>query len=304
MRDWRKDWLSFGVFMTPATLWLFLFFVIPLAIVWVYSFGERGPQGQTYIAFSLANYARAIEWIYLGIIAKSVWIALLTTAVCLAVGFPVAMGIAFAPSRWKNPLLLIVVLPFFTNLLIRTYAWIAVLRTRGFLNFGLEWGHEKLDALFALVGLPDLMGTFQPLELLYNQNAVVIGLVYVHLPFLILPLYATLERLDRSYLEASLDLGAGHVRTFFAVMVPLVMPGILSGGLLVFILSMGNFLVPDLLGGTDSLMIGNLIAQEYGPSRDWPFGSALSFMIMYPVFIFFVIKALTARRGQARSAAA
>lgn len=304
MLDWRKNWLSFGVFMTPATLWLLVFFVIPLGIVWVYSFGERGPQGQTYIALSFANYARAVEWIHLGIIVKSIWIALLSTVVCLIVGFPVAMGIAFAPDRWKNPLLLIVVLPFFTNLLIRTYAWIAVLRTRGFLNFGLEWAHEKLDGLFTQIGFADLMGTFQPLALLYNQSAVVIGLVYVHLPFLILPLYATLEKLDRSYLEASLDLGAGHVRTFFSVVVPLVMPGIVSGSLLVFILTMGNFLVPDLLGGTDSLMIGNLIAQEFGPSRDWPFGAALSFMIMYPVFIFFVIRALVARHKGSEAAEA
>lgn len=295
MEDWRKNKGAFSIFIGPASLWLLVFFVIPLILVWVYSFGERGPQGQTYLAFNLENYLRAIEPIHLGIIWKSMWIGTISTAICLVVGFPVAMGIAFAPNRWKNPLLLVVVLPFFTNLLIRTYAWIAVLRTRGFLNFGLEWIHDKVDRLLALTGFPDAIGDFVPLELLYNQYAVIIGLVYVHLPFLILPLYATLERLDRSYLEASLDLGAGQWRTFFLVLAPLVMPGIVSGSLLVFILSMGNFLVPDLLGGTDSLMIGNLIAREYGAARDWPFGSALSFMIMYPVFIFFVINAMVAR---------
>ncbi len=295
MEDWRKDRLAFTIFMAPATFWLFVFFTIPLALVWVYSFGERGPQGQTYLAFNFENYLRAVEPIHLQILVKSIWIGAVSTIICLVVGFPVAMGIAFAPSRWKNPLLLIVVLPFFTNLLIRTYAWIAVLRTRGFVNFGLEWIHEKLGLLFAFVGLPGVMGEFEPLELLYNQYAVVIGLVYVHLPFLILPLYATLEKLDRSFLEASLDLGAGHWRTFLSVTVPLVMPGIISGSLLVFILTMGNFLVPDLLGGTDSLMIGNLIAREFGAARDWPFGSALSFMVMYPVFFFFVIRALAAR---------
>lgn len=297
MEDWRKNKLAFAIFMAPATFWLFVFFTIPLVLVWVYSFGERGPQGQTYLALNFENYLRSVEPIHLQILVKSVWIGAVSTVICLVVGFPVAMGIAFAPARWKNPLLLIVVLPFFTNLLIRTYAWIAVLRTRGFFNFGLEWVHAKLDAALALVGLPGVMGEFRALELLYNQNAVVIGLVYVHLPFLILPLYATLERMDRSYLEASLDLGAGHWRTFFSVLVPLAMPGIVSGSMLVFILSMGNFLVPDLLGGTDSLMIGNLIAREFGAARDWPFGSALSFMIMYPVFIFFVIRALAARYG-------
>lgn len=304
MEDWRKNKLAFAIFMTPATFWLIVFFTIPLALVWVYSFGERGPQGQTYLALNFENYLRAVEPIHLQILLKSVWIGAISTVICLIVGFPVAMGIAFAPSRLKNPLLLIVVLPFFTNLLIRTYAWIAVLRTRGFVNFGLEWMHGKLDAVFTVGGLPDLMGEFQALELLYNQNAVVIGLVYVHLPFLILPLYATLERMDRSYLEASLDLGAGHWRTFFSVMVPLVMPGIVSGSMLVFILTMGNFLVPDLLGGTDSLMIGNLIAREFGAARDWPFGAALSFVVMYPVFIFFVIKALAARyQGDRRAEA-
>jgi spermidine/putrescine transport system permease protein len=304
MDDWRKNKGAFATFLGPASIWLLVFFVVPLILVWVYSFGERGPQGQTYLAFSFENYLRAIEPIHLGIFWKSVWIGGISTAVCLVVGFPVALGIAFAPSRWKNPLLLIVVLPFFTNLLIRTYAWIAVLRTRGFLNFGLEWSHGKLDWLLTFAGFPEAMGKFVPLELLYNQYAVVIGLVYVHLPFLILPLYATLEKLDRSYLEASLDLGAGQWRTFFLVLVPLVMPGIVSGSLLVFILSMGNFLVPDLLGGTDSLMIGNLIAREYGAARDWPFGSALSFMIMYPVFIFFVINAMVARYRTHRGAGA
>lgn len=304
MEDWRKNWRAFAVFIGPASAWLLLFFVIPLSLVWVYSFGERGPLGQTYLAFSVDNYLRAIEPIHLGILWKSIWIGGLSTIVCLVIGFPVALGIAFAPNRWKNPLLLIVVLPFFTNLLIRTYAWIAVLRTRGFVNIGLDWIHGKLDWLLALLGFPGAMGTFTPLELLYNQYAVIIGLVYVHLPFLVLPLYATLEKLDRSYLEASLDLGAGQWRTFFSVLAPLAMPGIVTGSLLVFVLSMGNFVVPDLLGGTDSLMIGNLIAREFGSARDWPFGSALSFMIMYPVFIFFVINALTARRkarGMARA---
>ena len=219
----------------------------------------------------------------------------MSTFLCLAVGFPVALGIAFAPDRWKNPLLLIVVLPFFTNMLIRTFAWIVVLGSRGVVNTGLGWMHGQVDGLFALAGLPDLMGQFTPLELLFNNYTVIVGLVYVHLPFLILPLYATLEKLDRSYLEASLDLGAGQWRTFFSVLAPLAMPGIVTGCMLVFILSMGNFLVPDRLGGTDSLMIGNLIAREYGAARDWPFGSALSFMIMYPVFIFFVINAMVAR---------
>jgi spermidine/putrescine transport system permease protein len=298
MEDWRKNKRAFAVFIGPATFWLLMFFTIPVVVIWIYSFGERGPLGQTYLAFSFDNYLRAIEPIHLKILWKSIWIGGLSTFLCLVIGFPVALGIAFAPDRWKNPLLLVVVLPFFTNMLIRTFAWIVVLGSRGIVNTGLGWMHGQMDWLFTLAGQPDLMGQFTPLGLLYNNSAVIVGLVYVHLPFLILPLYATLEKLDRSYLEASLDLGAGQWRTFFSVLAPLAMPGIVTGCMLVFILSMGNFLIPDRLGGTDSLMIGNLIAQEFNKARDWPFGAALSFVVMYPVFIFFAINALTARRRE------
>ncbi len=297
MESWRRNRLAFAVLTLPPSLWLIVFFTLPLAIIWVYSFAERGPQGQVLIAFTLANYDRAIEWIHLGIIWKSVWIAAITTGICLVVGFPLAMGIAFAPRRWKNPLLLLVVLPFWTNLLIRTYAWIAVLRTRGFLNFGLEWVHDQAAAALAFLGLPDLLGPFTPLELLYNQKAVIIGLVYVHLCFMVLPLYATLEKLDRSYLEAALDLGAGQLRMLLTVAVPLALPGIFSGGLLVFILSLGTFLTPELLGGTDSEMIGNLIARQFGASRDWPFGSALSFLVLYATFVILWARTALAARS-------
>ncbi len=298
MENWRHNKLAFAVLALPPTAWLVIFFTVPLLIMWVYSFAERGPQGQILLAVNFANYVRAVEWIHLGIIWKSIWIAAITTAITFAVGFPLAMGIAFAPQKWKNPLLLLVILPFWTNLLIRTYAWIAVLRTRGFLNFGLEWVHVQLDAVFAFIGLPDLMGQFQPLELLYNQKAVVIGLVYVYLPFLVLPVYATLEKLDKSYLEASLDLGAGHWRTLVSVTIPLALPGIVSGCLLSFILSMGTFLTPDLLGGTDSEMIGNLIARQFSSSRDWPFGAALSFLLLYLTFIILWVRASLAGRQQ------
>ncbi len=298
MENWRQNKLAFAVLALPPTAWLVIFFTVPLIIMWVYSFAERGPQGQILLAVNFANYIRAVEWIHLGIIWKSIWVAAITTAFTFALGFPLAMGIAFAPPKWKNPLLLLVILPFWTNLLIRTYAWIAVLRTRGFLNFGLEWVHVQLDGIFTFVGLPDLMGQFQALELLYNQKAVVIGLVYVYLPFMVLPVYATLEKLDKSYLEASLDLGAGHWRTLLSVTIPLALPGILSGCLLSFILSMGTFLTPDLLGGTDSEMIGNLIARQFTSSRDWPFGAALSFLLLYLTFLILWVRASLAGRQQ------
>ena len=232
MESWRRNKLAFVVLTLPPAFWLVVFFTLPLAIIWVYSFADRGPQGQVELAFNLANYDRALEWIHLGIIWKSAWIAAIVTAISFAIGFPMAMGIAFAPARYKNPLLLLVILPFWTNLLIRTYAWIAVLRTRGFLNFGLEWLHEQAAAALGALGLGHLLGPFQALELLYNQQAVIIGLVYVYLPFLVLPVYATLEKLDKSFLEASLDLGAGQWQTLLRVTIPLALPGIASGEIL------------------------------------------------------------------------
>lgn len=304
MRDWRKERAAFTIFGAPGAFWLLVFFTLPLLVVWIYSFGERGPQGQTYsllspenVVFTLANYVRAIEGVYLGIFWKSIWIAAVTTALTLAIGFPLAMGIAFAPQSWKNPLLLLVVLPFFTNLLVRTYAWVAMLQTKGYVNLSLETVHGWVSGVCELVGIGPL-AAFQPLELLYNIPAVIVGLLYVGLPFLVLPLYATLEKLDRSYLEASLDLGAGQWRTFFSVLIPLALPGVVSGTLLTFILALGTYLTPDRLGGTDSEMIGNLIARQFLSARDWPFGSALSFLLLYATFFFLWLRATMAARSQ------
>ncbi len=299
MQNWRRNKFAFSVLFLPPAAWLVIFFTLPLAIVWVYSFGARGPLGEIILdwsAVSLGNYARSLEWINLEIVAKSIWIAVVATAICIGLGFPLAMGIAFASPRYRNILLLLVILPFWTNLLIRTYAWIAVLRERGHVNFALEWLHDTINGGLAVLGLPALLGAFEPLQLLYNQNAVIIGIVYVNLPFMVLPLYATLEKLDRSYLEASLDLGAGQWRTLFSVTVPLSLPGISTGVLLTFILALGSFLTPDLLGGPDSIMIGNLIAQQFGSARDWPFGAALSFLLMYATFIILWVKAMVAKR--------
>lgn len=297
MRDWRQEKTSFAVFTLPATFWLIVFFTLPLVIIWIYSFADRGPQGQIIWDFGLWNYARALEWIHLGIIWKSAWIAAITTAICVLLGFPMAMGIAFAPAKWKNPLLLLVILPFFTNLLIRTYAWISILRTRGYLNFALEWIYSKITAILALITGASF-APYEPIEFLYNQQAVIIGLVYVNLPFLVLPLYATLEKLDKSYLEASLDLGASQWRTFFSVLVPLALPGIVSGALLVYILALGTYLTPDLLGGTSSEMVGTLIARQFGASRDAPFGSALSFLLLYATFLLLWLRAVMAQRSK------
>jgi len=297
METWRKRRALFLALFAPGTLWLIVFFTLPLVLIALYSVSEQGDAGETILSFTSENYLRAFDWVTLGILWKSFWIAAAVTAICLVMGFPLALGIAFVPRAWKTPLLALVALPFWTNLLIRTYAWIAVLRTKGHLNNALEWMHAQAGVALAALGWPDALGPFVPLELLYNDWAVVIALVHIHLPFMVLPLYAVLEKLDRAHLEASLDLGAGHWRTFRAIIVPLSMPGLVTGTVLVFILALGNFVAADLLGGSDSMMIGNLIAQQFGASSDWPYGSALSLLLLYATFLFLWLRALGHRRS-------
>ncbi|SDF62442.1 ABC transporter permease [Thalassobaculum litoreum] len=298
MENWRRGRSAFWLIGLGPTVWLVLFFLVPLAIVWLYSFAELRGLVDMEVTGTLDNYARALDPLYLGVFGKSVVFAGLTMVVSLIVGFPVALAIVFAPPRWRPVLLLLVILPFWTNLLIRTYALIAVLRVRGFANFTLEWFWDQSNTLLSLLGLGSyqLLGErFEPLELLYNNTAVIIGLVYVHLPFMVLPLYAALEKLDRSLIEAALDLGASQWRAFLTVVVPLSMPGIVSGAILVFIPALGSFLTPDLLGGTDSQMIANVIERQFKSANDWPFGAALSFLLMYLTFAALALRAVVSR---------
>jgi spermidine/putrescine transport system permease protein len=296
MESWHQEPRVFWTFILPGGLWLLAFFLAPLALVWLISFGEKAGPVDVVITWTLDNYRAALDPLYLGLFWRSLWIAALATAICLVVGFPVALAISFAPPRLKPILLLLVILPFWTNLLIRTYAMIAVLRTRGFVNFGLEYLWTGADSALALISLGDLLDEFRPLELLYNNAAVVTGIVYVYLPFMVLPLYATLERLDRAYLEASLDLGAGQWRTLFSVVVPLARPGIVSGIILVFIPALGTFLISDLLGGTDSQLIGNVIERQFKAANNWPLGAALSFILMYLTFAALALRPFLSRR--------
>ena len=284
MQDWKRFKGAFAILFGAPAAWLLLFFLVPLAIVWAYSFGR--PLGLTDVAITgtLANYGRILDPVYLGIFVKSAAFAALTTFLCLVVGFPVALAITFAPERGKALLLLAVMLPFWTNLLIRTYALMAVLRTEGYANMAIGW-----------LGVG-------PLPLLHNNLAVTLGLVYVNLPFLVLPLYAALDRLDRSLLEASLDLGAGHLRTIREIVIPLAMPGILSGLLITFIPALGSYLTPDLLGGPDSQMIANVIERQFKRANDWPFGAALSFILIYLTFFAMAAQGLVTRRRLRKAA--
>jgi spermidine/putrescine transport system permease protein len=299
MQDWKLNRATFASIASVPILWLILFFIVPLGLVWLYSFGRNVGLTEIDISGTFANYARALEPLYLGIFLKSVGVAALTTVICLVVGFPVALAIVFATPKWRPWLLLAIMLPFWTNLLIRTYALMAVLRREGYANQTIGWMWDQWSGLMTFAGLQPL-GTFEPLPLLYNNFAVVLGLVYVHLPFMVLPLYAALDRLDKSLIEASLDLGAGHVRTLLSIVAPLAAPGIISGVIITFVPALGAYLTPDLLGGTDSQMIANVIERQFKRANDWPFGAALSFLLMYATFIAIAFQAMKSRQAERR----
>lgn len=281
--DWRLAKSGFAGLLGLPVGWLILFFAVPMALVWAYSFGTNVGVADIEISGTFANYSRAFQPLYLGILAKSLALAALATLICLVVGFPVALAISFAPPTLKTALLIGVMLPFWTNLLIRTYALIALLRDEGLINQGLLFA-------FGWAG-------FEPLPMMNSNFAVMVGLVYVHLPFTVLPLYAALDRLDRSLLEASLDLGAGHLRTIFHVVLPLAAAGIGSAVLLTFIPVLGSYLAPDLLGGPNSQMIANVIERQFKRANDWPFGAALAFMLIYLTFLAIALQSVLRRKA-------
>jgi spermidine/putrescine transport system permease protein len=240
------------------------FFLLPLLLVFAISFASRGPYGGVQWSFSLTNYMMLFDPLYLRIYGRSLLLAAATTAMCLVVGYPLAYFIARAPMRWQGVWLLLVIIPFWTNFLVRTYAWMFILRTEGLLN-----------TVLLEVGL-----IHTPVEILYTDWAVLIGLVYGYLPFMVLPLYAAIERLNRSVVEAAWDLYANGWSVFWRVIFPLTKSGVIAGCLLVFIPSVGAYITPDLLGGAKTMMVGNLIQHEYLVIRDWPFGSAIAFVLM------------------------
>ena len=291
LQDWKSQKRPFAAIATAPVFWLALFFVIPMGIVWLYSFGQNSGPATIEISGTLDNYKRATEWLYLSIFLKSLAVAALVTLICLIVGFPVAMAINFAAPKWRPWLLLGIMLPFWTNLLIRTYALMALMGTNGYANKGLGGLWDGASWLRTLVGMQPL-DAWTPVQLLYNNFAVVLGLVYVHLPFMVLPLYSALDRLDKSLIEASLDLGAGHLRTLMKIVVPLAGPGILAGVMITLIPALGAYLTPDLMGGTDSQMIANVIERQFKRANDWPFGAALSFLLIYAMFILIALQSM------------
>jgi spermidine/putrescine transport system permease protein len=251
------------LFLVPSAVLLGLTMAAPLAIVCVYSLMSRGAYGGVERPFTFENYARLWDPLYGAILWRSCWIAAVATALCLVLAFPLALFIARSGAR-KNLYLSLVILPFWTSFLIRTYAWMFLLRDTGLINTLLQG-----------------MGVIhEPLPMLYNNGAVILGLVYGFLPFMVLPLYATLERMDPSLAEASADLGARPLQTLWRVTLPLCAPGIRAGSILVFVPCLGTYITSDLLGGSKTILIGNLAQNQFTNARDWPFGAAASLALM------------------------
>lgn len=265
----------FGITWTisPVTFWIVLFFVFPLLYILLISFTERSLYGGIEYIFTLENYVKFFDPLYISVLWNSLLLAGFTTVISIIFGYPFAYIIARSPRKYRNFLLMLVIVPFWTNSLVRTYAWIVLLRTEGVINVFLM----KLGIIA------------EPLAMLYNQGAVMVGLVYTLFPFMVLPLYASIEQLDRSLLEAASDLGAKPWQAFIKITIPLTFPGIVAGSLLTFIPTLGLFFIPDLMGGSKSLLIGNLIKNQFLTARDWPFGSAVSIILMVLTLLFILI---------------
>jgi spermidine/putrescine transport system permease protein len=265
-------------FLTPAAALLLLTLVAPSAIIVAYSALTRGAYGGVERPFTIENYARLFDPLYATIFWRSLWVAGVATALCIALGFPLALFISRSGAR-KNLYLSLVILPFWTSFLIRTYAWMFLLRDTGLINTALQALHVIRE----------------PLPMLYNDGAVILGLVYGFLPFAVLPMYATLERLDRSLLEAAADLGARPRDALWRVTIPLCAPGIRAAAILVFVPCLGTYLTSDLLGGSKTILIGNLVQNQFTASRDWPFGAAASIALMaVAMILLFAVR----RRGE------
>jgi spermidine/putrescine transport system permease protein len=283
MESWREQPVVFWTFLLPGGLWLLGFFLAPLTLVWLFSFGERSGPADILITGTLDNYLSALDPIYLGLLWKSFWVAALATAIVLVIAFPLALVVSFAPPHLKPLLLMLVILPFWTNLLIRTYAMFVILRDDGIIN----------NALLNV----GLIST--PIPIMFTDYAITIGLLYAFLPLMVLPLYASLEKLDFRLVEAGFDLYASRGSVLRRIIVPLSKPGIVAGCILVFIPAIGAYVTPTLMGGGKQLMIGNLIALQFQGARNWPFGAALALILMLVVLIALLFYTRNATRQQA-----
>lgn len=261
----RRERSRLAGLLTPGLLWLLLFFALPLLIILLYSVMTNGPRGNVVWQPTLANYVDLFtKSIYLNAYGRSLWISVLTTLICLLISYPLALFIVRAPQRWRTPLLFLILIPFWTNFLVRIYAWQIILANNGLINSAL-----------GAAGLP-------PFGLLYTEGATLLGLVYGEVPFMVLPLYAALDRFDFTLMEAAADLGASRWQAFRRIMLPMTMPGVAAGSVLVFIPTIGQFVVSELLGGAKVDYLGNLIQRLFLRSNppNWPLGSAMAMIMM------------------------
>lgn len=281
-----------GLLLGPVSLFLAVFFLGPLAIMIVTSFLAPGLYGGVEWTWYPHNYGRILGFadpmfedfdpVYIAIFLRSLKIAALTVVATLLVCYPAAFCISRLSERWKNFCLFLITLPFFTSLIVRLFIWVLILRQTGLVN-----------SVLLNTGV-----VARPLELIYTDGAIVLGMVYVFIPFMFMPVYASVEKLDWTLVRASLDLGAGPIRTFLRIILPLTAPGIAGGAVIVFIPALGNFVVPAILGGAKVMMLGNLIEQQFLAARNWPFGSALAMMVMsVMLFLLFVYVIVSGRRG-------
>ena len=270
----NRDSRNLATLLMPGTLFLGIFFLGPLAVMVIFSLLEPGLYGGVEWNFYHWSYGRILGWadgeweefdpVYAAIFFRSVRLALTNVVITLLICYPAALWVSRLSIRWRTFVVFIITLPFFVSLVVRLFCWVLILRPSGFMNA-------------TLLGLGIIS---EPIDILFTETAVLIGMAYILLPFMFLPLYASIEKLDHSLVEASSDLGANPFQTFLRVILPCTLPGIAAGAVLVFIPSLGNFIVPDLLGGAKVLMIGNLIEQQFLSARNWPFGSAISVMLM------------------------
>jgi spermidine/putrescine transport system permease protein len=268
--------------ISPTMLFLLFTLILPLLLVVGLSFMTRGPYGNVVYRFNFDNYIRLLDPLYARILGYSLITAGATTVFTILIGYPLAYYISKAPARQRSWLLFLILIPFWTNFIIRIYAWIMILRTEGFLN-----------AFLLKIGFIHV-----PLNILYTPTAVLIGMVYEFLPFMVLPLYTSLEKIEIAQLEAAADLGAPPWRAFWRVTLPLSLPGMIAGSILVFIPAMGMFVVPDLMGGAKTILVGNLIKNQFLTARDWPFGAAASMILLLLTLAFTLVYTRKAGFGE------
>jgi spermidine/putrescine transport system permease protein len=262
--------------MTPTMIIMVALLIIPLILTVITSFGQRDPDGNVIYTFTLENYWRLMgftedgTWddLYLRILLRSLWLALQTTVIVILMAYPLAYFIARAPDKRRNFLLFLVLVPLWTNFVIRIYSWVMILRTQGVLNSSLGW----------LAGLADI--PFAPFDFYPSQGAVLVGMVYEFLPFMILPIFTSLEKIEPNLYEAAADLGANSFWTFFRVTLPLSLPGLVAGTILTFVPVIGTFVVSDILGGRQVILVGNLVQRQFLDARNPPFGSAASIILL------------------------